>query len=188
MAEHLPFKQRVIGSNPIRLIKTKEKIMVSRLFTNLCDEEIKLLLDKMEKKVYSPGQDIFTENDKGTEMYLIDSGSVEVFIERKGKRIERAKLSEGDFFGEMAILREDTRSATVRPVDKTALLALSRDVVSKLIETDGKLAAKFLLNLSEVLAQRIANTNKEVENWFLINDALVENEQFRKIYFKSHNK
>ena len=41
--------------------------MVSRLFTNLCDEEIKLLLDKMEKKVYSPGQDIFTENDKGTD-------------------------------------------------------------------------------------------------------------------------
>lgn len=162
--------------------------MVSRLFTNLCDEEIRMLLDTMEKKVYSPGQDIFTENDKGDRMYLIDSGSVEVFIERRGKKIELARLSEGDFFGEMAILREDIRSATVRAVEEASVLALSRDNVAKIIESDGRLAAKFLLNLSEVLAQRIANTNKEVENWFLINDALVENEQFRKIYFKSHNK
>jgi CRP-like cAMP-binding protein len=162
--------------------------MESRLFTELSGDEIKKILSYMEIRHYDPMSFIFKEGEEGNEMYLIEKGEVEVFIERKEKRIPLAKLTHGDFFGEMGILRNNTRSASIQALDNVSLFILTRSDIAAITERSGDLAAKFLLNLSEVLAERIASTNKEVENWFLINDALVENEQFRHLYFKTHKK
>ena len=88
----------------------------------------------------------------------------------------------------MGILRNNTRSASIQTLENVSLFVLTRSDIMTIITHSGDLAAKFLLNLSEVLAERIANTDKEIENWFLINDALVENEKFRHLYFKTHKK
>jgi len=162
--------------------------MESRLFTDLSEGEVKKILSYMETKNFAPSSFIFKEGEEGNEMYLIEKGEVEVFIERKEKRISLAKLARGDFFGEMGILRNNTRSASIQAMENVTLFVLTRTDIKTITERSGDLAAKFLLNLSEVLAERIASTNKEVENWFLINDALVENEQFRQIYFRTHKK
>ena len=162
--------------------------MNTRLFTDFTEQEIDFFIQHTKQKVLDPNTLVFAEGDNATCMYIIKSGNVEVFINRKNKDIELAKLSEGDFFGEMAILRQETRSASIKTLDKTELIVIDKESVFDILNTDGKLAAKFFFNLAEVLAERLATTNKEVENWFLINDALVENEIFRKIYFKSHKK
>lgn len=162
--------------------------MESRLFTELAANDVQTILTYMAKTEYPEGAFIFRENETGEKMFLIDKGEVEVFVERSGKHITIAKLSSGDFFGEMGILRNNTRSANIIATENIALYELSREGLMEIISKEGILAARFLLNISEVLAERIASTNKEVENWFLINDALVENEQFRNLYFKTHRK
>ena len=186
MVEHLPFKQRGTGSNPVRLIFKKEFVMNSRIFKNFDNDEIQKFLSHTQKNAYVKDTVIFNEKDSADTMYFIDSGSVEVFIIRKQKRIVLATLKAGDFFGEMAILRRENRSASIKAMEDCSILSLDRNTVIDIISQNGVLAAKFLFNLAEVIAERLTETNKEVENYFLISDALVENESFRKLYFKTH--
>ncbi len=160
--------------------------MQSRLFTNFEKDEIDRFLSFMKIRRFQPNVFIFKEGDRGNELFLIQNGEVEIFIERKGKKIHLATLSRGDFFGEMGILRGEYRSANVLSNTILDLYVISRDNIEELVNGSSKIAAKLFLNLSEVLAERIASTNREVENWFLINDALLENEVFRNIYFKTH--
>uniref|UniRef100_A0A7C3J5Z2 Cyclic nucleotide-binding domain-containing protein n=1 Tax=candidate division WOR-3 bacterium TaxID=2052148 RepID=A0A7C3J5Z2_UNCW3 len=162
--------------------------MESRLFTNFAKEEVEKILSFMKKKNFEKDTLIFKEGDEGDELFLIYKGEVEIFIERKDKRITLATLSVGDFFGEMGILRGDKRSASVLSKTYLETYSISRKDIEKFLDLSSRIAAKFFINISEVLAERIATTNREVENWFLINDALVENETFRNIYFKTHKR
>jgi len=160
--------------------------MKSRIFTDFSKKEIDFFIENTKTASFDANIIIFHENDNANEMYLIKSGRVKVFINRKGKDIELASLSNGDFFGEMAILRQNTRSASIKTVEKTEIYIIDTNTIATIIEKDSILAAKFFFNLAEVLAERLASTDKEVENWYLINDALVKNEQFRKMYFRTH--
>lgn len=162
--------------------------MQSRLFTNFDKNEIDRFLSFMKRRRFQPNVFIFKEGESGNELFLIQNGEVEIFIERKGKKIHLATLGMGDFFGEMGILRGEYRSANVLSNTILDLYVISRDDIEELVNSSSKIAAKLFLNLSEVLAERIAITNREVENWFLINDALLENEVFRNIYFKTHKR
>lgn len=162
--------------------------MESRLFTNFEKDEVDRILSFMRKKNFEENTFIFREGDSGDELFLIEKGEVEIFIERKEKKILLATLSRGDFFGEMGILRGDKRSASVLSKTYLETYTISRNEIEKFLDMSSRIAAKFFINLSEVLAERIATTNREVENWFLINDALVENETFRNLYFKTHKR
>lgn len=162
--------------------------METRLFTLFEDDEKQIFLSHMEENTYPSGEIIFTEGDKPDMMYLIEEGTVQVYFERKGKEIDLAQLAKGDFFGEMAILRKDKRSASIKTIEESRILSIDRETIINIVNQNGILAAKFLFNLAEIIAERLAKTNKEVENYFLISDALVENEAFRKLYFKTHKK
>ena len=74
------------------------------------------------------GQEVITQGDHGDRFYLIDSGEVEVIEDGVFKRSQ----TEGEGFGEIALLRDVPRTATVRTTRKTRLLALDRD---RFIET-----------------------------------------------------
>jgi MFS family permease len=74
------------------------------------------------------GQEVITQGDHGDRFYLIDTGEVEVIQDGVFKRNQ----TEGEGFGEIALLRDVPRTATVRATRKTRLLALDRD---RFIET-----------------------------------------------------
>ena len=69
------------------------------------------------------GQELITQGDPGDRFYLIDEGEVEVLEDGISKR----NRSEGDGFGEIALLRDVPRTATVRATRRTRLLALERE-------------------------------------------------------------
>ena len=70
-----------------------------------------------------PGQDVITEGEHGDRFYLIDRGEVEVIENDVFKRNQ----GEGECFGEIALIRDVPRTATVRATSETRLLALDRD-------------------------------------------------------------
>ena len=82
----------------------------------------RLTHDLVEIEV-QPGTEVITQGDFGDRFYLIDDGRVEVFMDGAHRRFQGA----GESFGEIALLRGDPRTATVRTVDTTRLLALDRD-------------------------------------------------------------
>jgi signal-transduction protein with cAMP-binding, CBS, and nucleotidyltransferase domain len=82
----------------------------------------RLTHDLVEVEV-DAGNEVIAQGDIGDRFYLIDRGRVEVFEDGAHRRSQ----GEGESFGEIALLRGEPRTATVRTAERTALLALDRD-------------------------------------------------------------
>lgn len=98
---------------------------------------------------YKTGEDIVREGDRGAGFFLITKGKVEIL--KGGSRLNT--LGAGEFFGEMALLDNHPRVATVRALEDTACLALSRwDFVAEL-RANPDLAIEMLEAVSARLRQ-----------------------------------
>ncbi|MGD9354669.1 MAG: cyclic nucleotide-binding domain-containing protein, partial [Desulfobacterales bacterium] len=82
-------------------------------------------------KIYEKGEIVFRQGDPGDEMYIIQSGAVEVSSRHDGHKVVLTILEKEDFFGEMALLDRSPRSATVATITRSRLLPLSRRVFLK---------------------------------------------------------
>jgi CRP-like cAMP-binding protein len=77
-------------------------------------------------ETYDPGQIVFHQGDLGECAYFIKNGEVEVIRNGDGGETVLAKLTGGQYFGEMALLANEPRNATVRAVTKTQLAILGK--------------------------------------------------------------
>ncbi len=144
------------------------------------------MLAKWQPKEVSEGTVIIKEGTTGDEMYIIESGRVEVYLTRGDVVLLLSELQETSFFGEMTLLTNKPRSATVKAKTNCRLLVLKKQDFMKIIEENPKVAAKFLMAMGEDLSNRIMATNANLENYFLINQAIVDNKSFRDLYILTH--
>jgi hypothetical protein len=107
---------------------------------------------------YKKGDVLITEGQRGTEAYVVHLGRVEVF--RAGPpELPLAVLGPGQIFGEMALLTDDPRSASVRALERVEVGVIARDeFVGHLRDTPD-----VIMPLLSTLAQRIRNLNGLVE-------------------------
>jgi len=104
------------------------------LFRTMPSEVFVQFISALETREFQAGEHIVKQGEPGQEMFLISQGEVAVIREADGQSQELAKLGEGDFFGEAALLTKAPRNATVKtlsPViclvlDKTQLLSLAK--------------------------------------------------------------
>ncbi len=99
-------------------------------------------------KTYPDGAVIIREGEPGDRMYIIQSGRVRVSREANGEEIPLGELKEGDFFGEMAILEREVRSATVRAVGEASLLSIDKKSFLRRVHEDPSLAYRILERMS----------------------------------------
>jgi CRP/FNR family cyclic AMP-dependent transcriptional regulator len=109
-------------------------------------------------KVYQDGENIVQQGEKGDCMYVILDGEVEVICEIENREIRLAVSGKGDFFGEMAILGQDVRGATVRALGQARVLTVDKNNLLGGIHKDPSLAFRML----ETMCQRIRNLNAEM--------------------------
>jgi NADH:ubiquinone reductase (H+-translocating) len=81
---------------------------------------------------FEPGDTIFAQGDLGDSVYVIEEGECEVLCERKGEQELLATLSGGECFGEMALLSDRTRSATIRARTTLKVLIIPKGDFNKL--------------------------------------------------------
>jgi NADH dehydrogenase len=81
---------------------------------------------------YEPGQEIFRQGDLGDRIYIISRGQAEVLRENGGRTISLALLGPGEYFGEMALLNQTTRNATVRCLESLDVVSIQYRVFSVL--------------------------------------------------------
>jgi len=95
------------------------------IFRGADDGFIKEIVMKLNPAMFTPGDVIFREGEIGHNMYFISRGSVEIIHEKTGKVF--ATISEGGYFGEIALLMDSPRNATVRAIDYCDLYTLDKD-------------------------------------------------------------
>ena len=157
-----------------------------RLFKYLTPQEIDWMLVKWKTKNVSKNTVVIKEGTTGDEMYIIESGRVEVYLTRGDAVLLLSELQESSCFGEMALLTDKPRSAAVKAKTDCRMLTLKKQDFMDIVNENPKVAAKFLLAMSEDLSNRIMTTNDNLENYFLINQAIVDNESFRNLYILTH--
>lgn len=103
------------------------------------------------RHLFEPGQDIIRQGEVGRAMYIIQSGRVEVVQARDGVETRLAELGPGEHFGEIAVLKDTKRNATVRAIEPVALLRISREETKMLTQS-----FKAFGEVTDVAEQRVS--------------------------------
>ncbi|MBI4577526.1 MAG: cyclic nucleotide-binding domain-containing protein [Planctomycetes bacterium] len=105
-------------------------------------DEVESVLPMARPVEFKAGEVVFEQGAHGDRLYLIDEGQAEVLRARAGGDPERlAVLGSGDTFGEMALLRDEARSATVRATTDLAAWGISREDFQRLVAASPRLGA-----------------------------------------------
>lgn len=108
---------------------------------------------------YSRGATVFNEADTGSEMYVIQSGSVEVFRTINGEKRFQRTLEKGDFFGEMSLLEGLPRTATAVTLEDSELIVINGAVFDQMIKSNIEIAVRMLRKLS----MRLRETTEQLD-------------------------
>lgn len=126
------------------------------------------------------GDPVITQGEKGNEAYLIQSGKVRVYAEHKGKKKELAVLGPGQIFGEMALIVDQPRTASVEALENCNLIKITRPmIIEKLAKTDPTIKA-----LMPMLMNRIKDANDAALNRKSSIEGMVDsvNEAYESVY------
>jgi CRP/FNR family cyclic AMP-dependent transcriptional regulator len=122
------------------------------LFVDVPEAELALLAGRLRRRRYARGQIIFTQGDPGTNLCLVEEGRVRISVASDdGKELVLRMLGPGDFFGELALLDGEPRSADAIAHEPCVLLLLPREEFLAFLDERPGVAALLLAALSRKL-------------------------------------
>ncbi|MBX7168603.1 MAG: cyclic nucleotide-binding domain-containing protein, partial [Pirellulales bacterium] len=127
-----------------------EFLQKAGVFQGLTPKTLSEVADKTRLERHTQGTDIVRQGDPGEKFYLIRTGEVDVISTSAGTPRVVARLREGDFFGEAALITGEPRNATVRAVTPLEVYTLGKDEFRAVMESSATLAEE----LRRVLFQR----------------------------------
>jgi CRP/FNR family cyclic AMP-dependent transcriptional regulator len=130
------------------------------IFSKIEQAKLKLLAFTSERMTFSAGQELFHQGDQGDAMYVILGGVADVLIDTPGGQITVAELKKNGFVGEIAILCDVPRTATIKARESLATLKISKDMFYRLIAEFPTMA----IEIMRELAHRLEDTNEKLRN------------------------
>jgi len=152
------------------------------ILASLADDDRRLLAEKMGRQSFRKGMALFRRGEEGNALYIIVRGRIRIFASnRRGSEITLALLGPGEFFGEMALLDGQPRSANAEAAEDTELQVLQRDpffsflmhkesalrailcaLSRRLRRTDDLLTETCFLHISHRLARKLVELSETV--------------------------
>lgn len=130
------------------------------IFEGLSDAELEVLASSSVARSYPKNTVIINENDHADSLYIIESGRVKVYCsDKNGKEFIMDTLDAGDYFGELALLDDDKRSASVRTMEKSSFTIIYKEDFNRIIEQQPNIAQTLIRNLT----RRIRKLTKDVK-------------------------
>lgn len=126
------------------------------------------MFESLHRQHFSPGDIIFREGDTGDFAYLIESGLVEVFIGNGEAQRRLSLLGNGELIGEMALIDQQKRTATVRALRTTMAVPIARHMVEELLEKTDPL----IRHLLQVILSRFRTTQGSLPPHLLPQDGI----------------
>lgn len=127
------------------------------LFANIDTAKLKLLAFTSERIAYGEGDVLFEQDEMGDAAYIIIEGSADVLVRTPQGQALVATVGKNDFVGEIAILCDVPRTATIRANAKLETLKISKELFLRLITEFPQMA----IEIMRVLAQRLERTTKD---------------------------
>jgi CRP/FNR family transcriptional regulator/CRP/FNR family cyclic AMP-dependent transcriptional regulator len=135
------------------------------LFSGLSDDGLKRLAQVTTTKAFPKDHTVVEENELGETLYMILSGKVKVVnIGPDGKEVILSVLGSGEFFGEMSLLDDEPRSATVISMEKTEMMLLRRKDFLNLWESNKEILSRVL----SVISGRLRHANAQIRSLALV--------------------
>jgi CRP-like cAMP-binding protein len=135
------------------------------LFSELGNGELEALSRAFSPKNQPAGSPIIRESEPGDLFFVILRGEVKVFVDSPdGREVVLSHLQTGDFFGEMALLEGEPRSASVTALTECELAVLARAEFFALLARDFSLTRKIL----QTLSSRLRKANEVIESMALL--------------------
>ncbi len=129
------------------------------LFQDVETAALQLIAQRTTEETFSNGDVVFDEGDFGDRLFLLISGTMRVYVERDGTIITYAILDAGQCFGEIALIVDTSRSATVRAETAARCLTLTKQGFNELLSQHAPVA----LGLLKSLCQRLRQANSQLQ-------------------------
>lgn len=134
----------------IKLLKSVE------MFAGLSGEELEKLKVIFKENHLKGGEVLFSQGDAASDLFIVSEGFVEVIREGQGKEKVIVNLGPGQSVGEMALVDQGTRSATIRAVQEgTVVASVSRDDFEKFCESNARVGYIVMRNIAADLSFRL---------------------------------
>jgi serine/threonine protein phosphatase PrpC/CRP-like cAMP-binding protein len=135
-----------------------ETLRIGTLFRFLNYQELVKIANLTDVRHFVADESIFEEGAEGDELFVVLKGRVAV---RKGDTVI-VELGQGEHFGEMALLDRGPRSASVRAIEETKLLAMKRRDFLGIVKHEREMGVKLLWQFLGVFTERLRNTSREL--------------------------
>ena len=130
------------------------------VFSCLSQKEIQDLEIEAVKKHFPKNTVLFSEGDETDSLYIISKGKVKAVItDENGREIVLSIFGSGEYFGEMAFIDEEQRSATIVTKEPVQALVISRDVIKRVLVSN----PDFAFNLLKGMVARLRQANRQIE-------------------------
>ena len=136
-----------------------DRLSAVDIFAPLSTEELHQLASATVGHVFAPGETLIRAGDEGSSMFVVHNGKVAVQVPEPAGPRTVAVLTEGNFFGEMALFTGEPRTANVVAVDETEVLEIGHAAMKHIFETNPGLAE----SISWTIAERQADLAKGSE-------------------------
>ena len=102
--------------------------------------DLQLMARRMTEVSFEAGVVVFREGEAGERLYVLLTGTMHVFVEKHGNVITYGRLGDGECFGEMALIDDSPRSATVKAETLSSCVTLSKQDFLNLLDTQHSIA------------------------------------------------
>lgn len=162
-------EQKSLESDSLELLKTIP------LFHSFSTQQDKLsaLAALMTKRTVKKGSFLIQEGEIGKEMFILEKGEVEITkrtLENEQYTVAVLREQDHAFFGELALMDEDKRSATIKALRECDVLVLKRDDFETLGNSNPDIGLNIMRELAKIVCRRFRSTNQDV---ILLFEALV---------------
>lgn len=137
------------------------------IFAELNPEQLKIITTHLTVSELDPGEILFRESDRGSFVCFIAEGALDVIMksDATGKNVVLSTLVSGQSIGEMSIIENMPRSATVKAQKKTTLIILSKSAFDLILERHSTIATILLKGISRLLSKHLRETSKKLADY-----------------------
>ncbi|MCH7943728.1 MAG: Crp/Fnr family transcriptional regulator [Proteobacteria bacterium] len=130
------------------------------LFAKIEPSKLKLLAFTSQRLTFSAGDSLFKQGDEGDALYIIMEGTADILVDTPGGQITVATMGKNDFVGDIAVLCDVPRTATVTATSKLTTMRITKDLFFQLVSQFPQIA----IEIMRELAHRLDITTRKLQD------------------------